>query len=154
MARMPKPIRLLALTCFLLATSLTVNITGQVSGQPYRITDREVARLLDRIKSKSEIFRQNLKKALNKSRFDRTSREDDINAYVKAFEEETKRLDDHFKDHKSTALDVQSVLQRASRIDSFMIRHPFDQVTQASWDTLRSDLGQLAGAYSVNWQWG
>src|SRR5262249_2890679 len=103
---------------------------------------------------KTEGFRQNLKKALKKSRFDRTAREDDVSAYVKAFEEETKRLEDHFKNHKSTAGDVQAVLQRASRIDGLMARHPFDQVTQASWDTLRSDLEQLADAYSVNWQWG
>jgi hypothetical protein len=142
------------LTISLLLTGLCVNAAGQLSGQPYRISDREVSRLLDRIRNKTEGFRQNLKKALNKSRIDGTRREDNINDFVKAFEAETKRLDDHFDHHKSTAADVESVIQRAARIDSFMTAHPLDQLTQAAWETLRSDLELLAGAYNVSWQWG
>ena len=144
---------------FLLAFSLAVLMTlvsnagAQVSGQPYRISDREVMRLLDRIKSKTSTFRDSLKKALNKSRIDRTQREDDINAYVKAFEEETKRLDDHFAHHKSTTADVESVLNRAARIDAFMMRHPLDGRVQGDWVTLRADLGLLSNAYNVSWQW-
>ncbi len=127
---------------------------AQVVGQPYRISDREVARLLDRIKSKTNTFRESLKKALNKSRIDRTQREEDINAYVKAFEEETKRLDDHFDHHKSTTADVDSVLQRASRINTFMTLHPLDARAQGDWATLRTDLELLANAYNISWQWG
>ena len=144
---------------FLFILTLTVlmalvqNSGAQVSGQPYRISDREVARLLDRIKSKTSTFRDSLKKALNKSRIDRTQREDDINAYVKAFEEETKRLEDRFDQHKSTAPDVESVLNRAARIDAFMIRHPLDARVQGDWATLRADLGLLSNAYNVSWQW-
>lgn len=139
-----------------LAASLAMvpSTEAQLAGQPYRISDREVARLLDRVKSKSGTFRGSLKKALDKSRIDRSQREDDINAYVKAFEEETRRLEDHFDDHKSTAADVESVLNRAGRIDAFMVRHPLDARVQGDWATLRADLKLLAGAYNVNWQWG
>src|SRR5213594_158167 len=63
--------------------------SGQVNTQPYRISDREVVRLLDRIKNETNTFRKSLKDALNKSRFDRTRREDDINTFVKNFEDET-----------------------------------------------------------------
>ncbi len=145
---------LLACTVSLMLTALSANAAGQVVGQPYRISDREVTRLLDRIKNKTGGFRQSLKNALNKSRLDRTRREDDVNAFVKAFEEETKRLDDHFDHHRSTAADVDSVLQRASRIDTFMTLHPLDARTQAAWATLRSDLEQLASAYNISWRWG
>lgn len=145
----------LFLFVFSLAAVMTFvsSAAAQVSGQPYRISDREVARLLDRIKSKTGTFRQSLKKALNKSRIDRTQREEDINAYVKAFEEETKHLDEHFDHHKSTVADVQSVLNRASRIDAFMIRHPLDTRVQGDWATLRADLELLGNAYNINWQW-
>ena len=135
-------------------TALSAPLAGQVVGQPYRISDREVTRLLDRIKNKTGGFRQSLKEALNKSRLDRTRREDDINAFVKAFAEDTKRLDDHFDHHRSTVADVDAVLQRASRIDTFMTLHPLDQRTQAAWATLRSDLEQLASAYNISWRWG
>src|SRR6266550_3876908 len=115
-------IKTVLLACCLALTLLTMvsHVAGQLPGQPYRISDREVARLIDRIKSKTNTFRDSLKKALNKSRIDRTRREDDINAYVQAFEEETKRLDDHFDHHKSTAADVETVFQRATRINTFM----------------------------------
>jgi hypothetical protein len=129
------------------------NMRAQVTGQPYRVTDREVSRLLDRIKSKTETFRDSLKKALNNSRLDRTQREENINDFVKAFEEETKRLDDHFDHHKSTVPDVDSVLQRAARINNFMTRHPLDGRVQGDWATLRADLGLLANVYNISWQW-
>jgi hypothetical protein len=127
---------------------------AQVAGQPYRISDREVARLLDRIRSKTNTFRDSLKKALNNSRLDRTQREESINDYVKAFEQETKRLDDHFDHHKSTVADVDSVMQRASRIWNFMALHPLAGRVQGEWATLRADLELLANAYNIPWQWG
>ena len=134
--------------------ALVSSAGAQVPGQPYRISDRDVARLLDQIKNKTGTFRDSLKKALNQSRLDRTTREDDINAYVKAFEEETKRLDDNFHHQKSTVPDVDSVLQRASRIDTFMTLHPLDARVQGDWAALRADLELLANAYNISWQWG
>jgi predicted glycoside hydrolase/deacetylase ChbG (UPF0249 family) len=147
--------KLILLACTLATMmALVVSAGAQVTGQPYRISDREVARLLDRIKSKTNTFRGDLKKSLNKSRLDRSQSEENINDYVKAFEEETKRLDDHFDHHKSTVADVDSVLQRAARIDTFMIRHPLDARVQGDWATLRADLELLANAYNISWQWG
>lgn len=144
----------------LLAVSVAVLMTlasgtaAQVSGQPYRVSDREVGRLLDRIRSKTNTFRDSLKKALNQSRLDRTQREENINDFVKAFEEETRRLDGHFHEHKSMSADVDSVLQRAARINTFMTLHPLDTRVQGDWATLRADLELLANAYNVSWQWG
>ena len=147
--------RLILLACsFGVLLTLVASASAQVDGQPYRITDREVSRLLDRIKSKTNTFRESLKKALNKSRLDRTQREENINDYVKAFEEDTKRLDDHFDHHKSTVADVDSVLQRAARIDTFMTLRPLNGRVQGDWATLRADLELLANAYNISWQWG
>jgi predicted glycoside hydrolase/deacetylase ChbG (UPF0249 family) len=146
----------LNLLAFSFATLLVLvsSAEAQVAGQPYRVSDREVARLLDRTRSKTNTFRDSLKKALNNSRLDRTQREENVNDYVKAFEEETKRLDDHFDHHKSTVADVDSVMQRASRINTFMILHPLDARVQGDWATLRTDLELLANAYNISWQWG
>jgi hypothetical protein len=137
-----------------LLMTLVPSAAAQVISQPYRVSDREVGRLLDRIRSKSNTFRGSLKKALDNSRLDRTQREQNINDFVKAFEEETRRLDDHFRSHKSTAADVDSVLQRAGRIHTFMTLHPLDGRVQGDWATLRADLELLANAYNVSWQWG
>jgi len=147
--------KLILLACsFAMQVTLATVGQAQVAGQPYRVSDREVGRLLDRIRSKTNTFRESLKKALNNSRLDRTQREGNINEYVKAFESETKRLDDHFDHHKSTAPDVDSVLQRAARIYTFMALHPLDERAQGDWDSLRTDLELLANAYNIPWQWG
>jgi hypothetical protein len=145
---------LLACLLVLIGTALTPATAAQVPGQPYRISDSEVAKLLDQIKKESNSFRNSLKDALNKSRFDRTSRENDINAYVKDFEEQTKRLDDNFDHHKSTTADVDAVLSRAARIDQFMSRYLLTTRAQSDWSVLRSDLNRLAVTYSVSWRWG
>src|SRR6266853_6319140 len=139
---------------FAMLLMLSASGAAQVASQPYRVSDREVSRLLDRIKSKTNTFRDSLKKALNHSRLDRTQREENINEYVKAFDEDTKRLDDHFDHHKSTVADVDSVLQRAARIDTFMTLRPLNGRVQGDWAALRADLELLANAYNISWQWG
>src|SRR5258707_1666027 len=147
--------KLFPLVCLLLTmTGFATSAITQIPGQTYRISDREVASLLDQIKKESNTFRNSLKGALNKSRFDRTSRENDINAYVKDFEEQTKRLDDNFDHHKSTAADVDSVLSRAARTDAFTNHYPRTSRAQSDWSALRSDLNRLAIAYNVSWRWG
>ena len=91
---------------------------------PYRISDREVERIIHNIESQSDKFRSSLDQALDRSRLNNTQREDYINAYVRGFYEQTKQLHDHFDSHKSTSADVQSVLDRAARIEQFMRRYP------------------------------
>jgi hypothetical protein len=145
---------LLSLSLVLLLTTLVSNAAGQVTGQPYRVSDKEVAKLLDRIKKETNQFRKSLKDALNKGRLNGTSREDEINAYVKAFAEQTAQLEDHFDHHRSTAADVDAVLDRAGRIDGFMSRHSLSGGAQGDWSRLRADLERLALAYNVSWRWG
>ena len=125
-----------------------------VSDVPYRISDREVDQLLKRIEQQSDRFRSALDSSLDKSRYDGSRQEDDINRFVKEFYEQTKALRHHFDDHKSTSGDVQSVLDRAASIDSFMRRNPMRKNDAArEWDRLRGDLDQLAQVYNVSWTW-
>src|SRR5258705_7331 len=138
----------------LLFTALASIVMGQVIGQPYRLTDREVEKIIHRIEQQSDKFRSALDSALDKSRFNGSTREDDINAFVKDFYRETKHLHDQFDHHKSTAPDVESVLERATRIDSFMNRYPLSPRAQNDWATLKANLDELATAYNVGWRWG
>lgn len=127
---------------------------GQVLGQPYRLNDKEVEKIIHRVEKQADSFRKSLHDALNRSRFDKTRREDDINAYVKEFSKQTSRLHDNFDHHKSTAPDVEAVLDRAARIDVFMSRRPLTARAQSDWSALRSNLDELAQAYNVTWRWG
>jgi hypothetical protein len=126
---------------------------AQIPGQPYRIDDREVENMIRRVEKQSDKFRGSLDSALDKSRLNNTTREDDINTFVKDFYRQTKNLRDQFDRHKSTAPDVQSVLEHASRIDGFMRRYPLTPRAQQDWAALKTDLSELAGAYNVGWHW-
>jgi hypothetical protein len=125
-----------------------------VSGTPYRLSDHEVEKILRQTEQQSDKFRSALDSSLDKSRFNGSREEDDINRFVKEFYEQTKRLRDHFNGHKSTSADVQAVLERAANIDSFMRRNPMRRNDAArEWSRLRTNLDQLAQVYNVGWQW-
>ena len=131
----------------------TTVVTATPVGQPYRLSDKEIERMLHSIEQQSGKFRSSLDSALDKSSLNSTDREDDINAFVKEFDQEVRRLHDRFDDHKSVAADVQAVLDRAARIDSFMRRRGLTERAQNDWSALRANLDQLAEAYSVSWRW-
>jgi hypothetical protein len=120
---------------------------------PYRLSDKDVKRLLDRLEKDSDKFRKSVDKTLDKSRLDSTNREDDINRFVKDFEDEIDRLKDRFDDHKTVSADVEVVLRRAVLIDRFMQRHRVSTEMQGDWAAVKADLDELARAYNVSWEW-
>jgi hypothetical protein len=138
----------------LLCLSVCAIATAQIPGQPYRIDDKEVENMIRRIEQQSDRFKGSLDSALDRSRLNDTTREDDINSFVKSFYERTKNLRDQFDHRKSAAGDVQGVLDQAQRIDGFMSRNQLTPKAQEDWTTLKSYLGDLADAYNVGWRWG
>lgn len=125
----------------------------EVQPRPYRVSDKQVERLLRNSEKAADAFRGSLDRALDRSRLDGTAREDDINQFVKEFNDATKQLRDRFNGRASVAADVESVLNRAGRIDLFMRRHPLDRRAQSNWLKLRNELDQLSRAYNVMWDW-
>ena len=130
---------------------LVCNSAAQV---PYRMSDKDVEKILRRIEQQSDRFRSSLDSALDKSRFNGSHREDDINSSIKDFYEQTKHLRNRFDKHQSTSPDVEAVLDRAARIDNFMSRNRLSSKAQDDWSTLKSNLDELASAYNVEWRWG
>ena len=144
---------LLVLVFVISCLGVATRAHAQVVGQPYRISDKEVERILHRIENQANKFRHSLDAALDRSRLNGTNREDDINAFIKKFDEQTKRLHDRFDDHKSVAADVEAVLNSAASIDQFMRRQHLNERAQNDWSTLRGNLDELAEAYNVTWRW-
>jgi hypothetical protein len=101
----------------------------------------------------SETFRKSLDDALDKTSFNKTDAEDDINAFVKDFEDATDRLEGRFGNKQSAAGDAEEVLRRAARIDAFMRTHRLTDRAQEDWQKLRTSLDELATAYGVEWRW-
>jgi hypothetical protein len=131
-----------------------ISMVAQAQYQrPYRVNDREIQQLIQRIETRASRFRTSVADALDQSRLDNTQREDNINQLVADFEQATSQLRERFNRRESTTADVQAVLDRAARIDNFMQRRRLAGMAERDWSLLRTDLDQLARAYNVAWNW-
>ena len=107
-------------------------------------------RFFSRIETRSDTFRTSLDRALDRSRFNETNREENINEFVKDFENSTDELRRNFDDRTSVDTDVSNILVRAARIDDFMKRNlRRETVAQRDWRSLRTDLNLLSNYYSL-----
>jgi len=123
------------------------------SGVAYRINDRQLDAIIRRVENGADRFRASMGNALDRSRYDGTRAEDNINQFMRDFETATDQLRSRFNSRNSAASDVENVLRQATYIDDFMNRQTLSMRAENDWTTLRGDLNQLASAYSVAWNW-
>lgn len=127
----------------------TLSPTVVASQGAYRVSDSQVETLLRRIETRTDTFRSNLDRALDRSRFDGRNSEDNINSFVEEFEQATGDLRRKFDGRTSVGGDVENVVVRAARIDDFMRRNLRRAAVQRDWSLIRTDLNQLANYYSL-----
>src|SRR5687767_9837246 len=119
----------------------------------YRVSDRQIQTLLNRIETRTDAFRQNIERAYNNDDRNNSNLEDGINSSVTNFENATDALKSSFAERRSTTEDVREVLSRAAHINGFMRDNPVTRATQNQWNLIRNDLNTLANYYSVSWNW-
>lgn len=120
---------------------------------PYRVSQDNMKSLMEWIERRSDSFRASLDDALDKSRFDGSKREDNINQFVRDFEVATDHLKDRYADTYSAVGSVSEVLRRGALINHFMQRHTLTSRAQNDWRLLRGNLDELARAYNVSMNW-
>jgi hypothetical protein len=128
-------------------------VVAQAQDAPYRVSDKEVKKLMAQLKKDTGKFRKSFDSSLDRSRLNGSNREDDINRFLKNYEDATERLYSRFKDNKSVGADVEAVLDGAAEIDRFMTRRLANERAERDWDAVRQDLRRLAEAYNVSWRW-
>lgn len=128
------------------------NVKAQAVGQPYRLHDSDVERIIRAIELRSDQFRSNLDSELDKRGYS-GSRVDHVNTFIERFYEQVKRLRDEFDKHSSSTSDVRTVLDCAAPIDEFMARNSLSSAAQKAWTGLRNKLDQLAFAYKMKSRW-
>ncbi len=119
----------------------------------YRLSDRNMQRLIQRIETSSDHFSNSVSQALDQSRWNGTSREDEVNRMVTEFEHATDQLKDNFNNRRSTSADVENVLTRATVLDTFMRENRLANRAERDWTMVRNNLNQLARSYNVAWSW-
>lgn len=129
------------------------SVVARAQDTPHRLNDKQVKKVMAQLKKDTGRFRKSFDSSLDRSRLNGTSREDDINRFLKNYEDATERLYSRFKDNKSVGADVEAVLDGAAEIDRFMERRLASEKAQRDWSAVRQDLRQLADAYNVSWRW-
>lgn len=110
-------------------------------------TLRDIARRID---DRSRDFQRHLDSALDRSRYDDTRREDNINQIANEF----RNAASHFRnrvgdgrDYNRGANEAQRLLSIGSRIDRLVSRIRLDSRTQSDWMQIRQDLRALGDFY-------
>ena len=129
------------------------SVVARAQDAPYRLSDKDVKKLMAQLKKDTGRFRKSLDSSLDRSRLNGTNREDDINRFLKNYEDSTERLYSRFKDNKSVGADVEAVLDGAAELDRFMTRRLASERAERDWAAVRDDLRRLADAYNVSWRW-
>ena len=145
--------RLISMALSMIALLMVNGLAQAQTRQTYRGTFQSVRRIILRVENRSIVFRNSLESwsSRNPNATYSNVANQDINLFVRDFDDSVRQLRVRFDARQSTAADVQDVLNRASRIDFFLGRHSVDVRTRNQWTNLRADLNQLANAYRVNW---
>lgn len=138
----------LTITCLLL-----VAVGAEAQRRVYRGTYQSVRQLILRIENRSTLFSNAAQDWASRNPNDSYSPAagENIDLFVRDFDESVRRLRDRFDARQATSADVQDVLNRAARIDVFLNRNSVDTRTRNQWLLLRSDLNRLASAFNVTW---
>lgn len=100
-------------------------------------------RLIKQLEDDSDRFSNSVTKALDKSKFDGTSTEDQLIRYVRDFEDSIDRLKKGYDNRETTTYLAKEVQTRSRAIDKFIKKYPLGGNDATDWGTVRSDLIRL-----------
>ncbi|MEK6281831.1 MAG: YMGG-like glycine zipper-containing protein [Acidobacteriota bacterium] len=135
---------------FLLLTGLG---SASAALAQYRVNDTEIRNIIRRIETGTDSFSRNLVNTFDRSPINGTAREDEINGYVRDFENATDQLRTRFESRQATANEARAVLDRAALINRFLLNNRLDARVEQDWRLLRTDLDRLATAHNLGWRW-
>jgi hypothetical protein len=124
------------------------------TSRSYRLSDRELAQLIQRIDTGCETFRASLRDAFVRGLYDQTRGESNMNDEVRGFKNATDQLRNRFNARQPVSDDVEHLLKQARPVDAFMRNNKLTDRAQNEWSSLRGDLEALASAYNLapNWK--
>jgi len=137
----------------LLAVSIVIGLDVQAQPQPNRNNTRQVGNMLQRLERSSSKFRNSLNVALVQRSVDQTQPQNDVSTFESSFQLAIKRFGDQFTRRLAVASDVESILQKASPLNSFISQNTLNPRVKNDWTLVRTNLNTLASAYGVSWQW-
>jgi hypothetical protein len=133
----------------ILVALLVVMASVSTSMAQFSASPAAVNELVRRIQTDTNNLRNSLQIASDRGNY----RVSDLIRLLADFDAATIQFDRRLSSRRATASDARLLLDRATPIDSFFANNRIGSGAMRNWQTLRSDLDQLAQAYSLNWQW-
>ena len=115
-------------------------------------TKADVDRIIKRVEDRSDKFKKEFDKALDRSRLNNTRREDQLNDYADDLEKATDELRREFDRRDAWAenkSEVRKCLEIATKINVAMRARRLGPKVESTWAALRSELNTLAGVYNL-----
>src|SRR5215213_4847229 len=124
-----------------------------VGDNNYSLNDFQMRQLVDRLNVRSATFSRNLRNDLNRSSYNDRYSLDEVRRQLSSFETSIAQLRNRVNSRQSSSADARTVLERAAFLNNFIAERRLSPQTENNWNSVRTDLDQLAGAYNIAWNW-
>jgi len=112
--------------------------------------------LIKQLKEDTERFGNSVDKTLDKSSIDGSKLEDEINGYIKSFEEQIGNLQGDWEEKRDTTkASAEELMVRARKINNFLKEHNdrFKSAVHTEWKSVKLDIGRIAKANNLKFEW-
>ena len=117
----------------------------------YNLSDAQMRQLIQRIDTRSATFSRNFRNDLNRVYGSDRNSVDEARRQLSAFESALVQLRNRVNSRQSTSSDVRNLLDRASYLNTYVADRQLSYQTENNWNTLRTELESLAGAFNIAW---
>lgn len=118
----------------------------------YNLSDLQMRQLIQRVETATTNFSRTLRLDLTRNFRDRNSNTQ-VTQQLSTFETSVTQLRNRFNTRQAASGDVESVLQSASYLNSYVMDRQLSNQTESNWNLLKPDLDRLASAFNVSWNW-
>ena len=130
---------------------VTLVVTGLAATGMAQFGNQSAIRdVVRRIQTRTDSLQRAVQNAADRNDY----RVDDLNRLVSDFEVAVNQLDRRLSSSRANTADARVVIDRAALIDNFFLSNRIGAGTQREWQSLRSDVDQLAGYYNLSPSWG
>ena len=138
-----------ALRIFSLLTVALLLMVGTLSAAAQdRLSDKDVANMMNNLKNDAKNFRPVWNKALSKSTIRKTSREKDARTLATQFQNQTEGMLRQFQSNKTADQSLPLVQQTARSIEQVKSDVSLGPVVDQQWTKIRTELDQIAQAFN------
>lgn len=132
----------------LLTIALLLSVAAFSTAAQDRLSDKDVASMMNNLKNDAKNFRPVWDKALSKSTIRKTSREKDARNLASQFQNQTEGMLRQFQRNKTADQSLPLVQQTARSIEQVKSDVSLGPVVDQQWTKIRTELDQIAQAFN------